>query len=179
MAKPPSSSSSSSTTNLASCILATLFLILLAIITLIIFFTLFKPKQPKISITTIRLPNFSIANNTATFTFSQYASVRNPNRDVFSHYDSSLQLLYSGNRVGFMWIPAGEIGSGRTQIMAATFAVKWFAPDEMREVVEVESEMRVGGRVRVLRFFIHHVETQVKCRVAVEVTDGAVLGFRC
>ncbi|KAK9145463.1 hypothetical protein Sjap_005366 [Stephania japonica] len=176
MAKPPSS-----TTNLASCIVATLFLILITIIALIIFFTLFKPKQPNISITTIHLPNFSLSNNTATFTFSQYASVRNPNRDVFSHYDSSLQLLYSGNQVGFIWIPAGEIASGRTQIMAATFAVKWFAADEetVKEVVEVESEMRVGGRVRVLRFFMHHVESQVKCRVAVGVDDGKVLWFRC
>jgi hypothetical protein len=34
---------------------------------------------------------------------------------VFSHYDNTLQLPYSGSQVGFMFIPIGKINPGQTQ----------------------------------------------------------------
>ncbi|KAF2538627.1 hypothetical protein F2Q68_00019517 [Brassica cretica] len=116
----------SNRTNLASCAVATVFLLFLLAVFLIVYFTVFKPKDPKISVNAVQLPSFAVSNNTANFTFSQYVAIRNPNRAAFSHYDSSIQLLYSGNRVGFMFIPAGKIESGRTQYMAATFTVQSF-----------------------------------------------------
>ncbi|XWS50100.1 hypothetical protein CRYUN_Cryun12cG0059600 [Craigia yunnanensis] len=120
-------------TNLASCIVATIFLIFVVIIVLIVYFTVFKPKDPKISVNAVQLPSFSLGNNSVSFTFSQYVTVKNPNRAAFSHYDSTIQLLYSGSQVGFMFIPAGKIESGQTKYMAATFAVQSFplaAPNE-------------------------------------------------
>ncbi|GLT78086.1 hypothetical protein SLA2020_496320 [Shorea laevis] len=122
--KPPRPQSGR--TNLASCIVATIFLIFIVIIVFIVYFTVFKPKDPKISVNAVQLPSFSIANGTVNFTFSQYATVNNPNRAAFSHYDSTIQLFYSGSQVGFMFIPAGKIQAGQTQYMAATFAVQSF-----------------------------------------------------
>lgn len=113
-------------TNLASCVVALIFLIFVVIVVLIVYFMVFKPKDPKIAVNSVQLPSFSVSNGSVNFTFSQYVAVRNPNRAAFSHYDSSLQLLYYGNQVGFMFIPAGKIDSGRTQYMAATFAVQSF-----------------------------------------------------
>ncbi|KAH7550077.1 hypothetical protein JRO89_XS13G0131800 [Xanthoceras sorbifolium] len=113
-------------TNLASCVVATIFLIFIVIVVLIVFFTVFKPKEPKISVTSVQLPSFSVGNNSVNFTFSQYVSVRNPNKAAFSHYDSTIQLIYSGSQVGFMFIPAGKIDAGQTKYMAATFAVQSF-----------------------------------------------------
>ncbi|GMH09330.1 hypothetical protein Nepgr_011171 [Nepenthes gracilis] len=185
-------------TNLASCIVATIFLIFVAIVILIVYFTLFKPKDPQIAVNAVQLPSFSIANGTVNFTFSQYVSVRNPNRAVFSHYDSSLQLLYSGGQVGFMFIPAGKIGPGRTEYMAATFSVESFplspsstavplsagpvVTDGINRVaptLEIESRLHMEGRVRVLHFFTHYVEASADCRIAIAVNDGSVLGFHC
>ncbi|KAG4972862.1 hypothetical protein JHK87_029683 [Glycine soja] len=117
MAKPESR------TNLASCFVATIFLIFLLIVVFIVYFTVFKPQDPKIAVSAVQIPSFSATNGTVNFTFSQYASVRNPNRGTFSHYDSSLQLLYYGRQVGFMFVPAG-----RTQYMAATFTVQFHRP---------------------------------------------------
>ncbi|XP_022773456.1 uncharacterized protein LOC111315745 [Durio zibethinus] len=113
-------------TNLASCIVATIFLIFIVIIVLIVYFTVFKPKDPEISVNAVQLPSFSVGNNSVSFTFSQYVTVKNPNRAAFSHYDSTIQLLYSGSQVGFMFIPAGKVEAGRTQYMAATFTVQSF-----------------------------------------------------
>nr|CAD1843476.1 unnamed protein product [Ananas comosus var. bracteatus] len=88
-------------------------------------FVVFPPREPTIAVAAIRLPGYAAANGTARFTFAQYAAVRNPNRAAFSHYDSSIRLVYAGGRrqAGFMFIPAGLIPAGRTQYMAASFAV--------------------------------------------------------
>jgi hypothetical protein len=39
---------------------------------------------------------------------------------VFSHYDSTLQLLYFGSQVGVMFIPIGKIDPGQTQSFSLT-----------------------------------------------------------
>ncbi|XP_072984654.1 uncharacterized protein [Typha latifolia] len=174
-------------TNLASCAVAGVFLLLVAAASAVAVFVLFRPRDPTIEVASVHFPSFSASNGTAAFTFSQYTAVRNPNRAAFSHYDSWLQLVYGGNQVGFMFIPAGQIDGGRTQYMAASFAVDHFplaavpptAPSAAAAAVEVESKMRVKGRVKVLKFFTHNVEATAGCRVAVSPTDGSVLGLRC
>ncbi|CAL9108343.1 uncharacterized protein LOC103994699 [Musa acuminata AAA Group] len=170
-------------TNLASCLVATAFLLLVVAAVAAALFVLFRPHDPEIQVSAVRLPGFAAANGTLRFAFDQYASVRNPNRAAFSHYDSTLQLVYAGNQVGFMFIPAGQIAGGRTQYMAASFAVNSFplaaVPPTPGGTVEVNSRMRVKGRVRVLRFFTHHVEAVADCRVRASSADGSVLGFRC
>ncbi|XP_061374171.1 uncharacterized protein LOC133316439 isoform X2 [Gastrolobium bilobum] len=152
-------------TNLASCVVATIFLIFLLMVISIVYFTVFKPQDPKIAVSTIQLPSFSVANGT---------------------------LIYYGKQVGFLFIPAGEIDAGRTQNMAATFNVQSFplglglGPTNFADGVnrvgpsmEIESRISMAGRVRVLHLFSHHVVAKARCRVAVAVTDGSVLGFHC
>ncbi|KAG6405968.1 hypothetical protein SASPL_133563 [Salvia splendens] len=195
MAKPPPPlhKRPSGRTNLASCIVATIFLIFLIIIACIVYLTIFKPKDPSLTVNAVTLPAFSLSNSNSTvsFTFSQYATVTNPNRAAFAHYDSSIQLLHAGRQVGFMFIPAGKISAARTQYMAATFSIQSFPvelalPQQQPEIgvrvgpsMEVESRMELAGRVRVLHLFNHHVGARADCRVSVSVTDGSVLGFHC
>ncbi|XP_050907340.1 uncharacterized protein LOC127120822 isoform X3 [Lathyrus oleraceus] len=183
--RPPSSR-----TNLASCVVATIFLVFVFIIIFTLYFTLFKPQDPKISVTAVQLPSFSLTNNgtSANLTFSQYASVRNPNRGTFSHYDSSFQLLCYGRQIGFMFVPAGKINARRTEYMAATFTVQSLplglegnSSDGVNRVgptMEIESTIEMAGRVRVLNLFSHHVEAKAECRVAIAVADGTVIDLK-
>lgn len=101
-----------------------------------------------------------------------------------------------------MFIPAGKIDAGRTQYMAATFSVQSFplgatatataatsqGPTltdggvngfRLGPTMEIESRLEMAGRVRVLHFFSHHVDSKADCRVAIAVGDGSVLGFHC
>jgi hypothetical protein len=165
-------------------------------------FLLFRPRAPAIAVTAVQLPSFSFGNGTATFTFRQLASVRNPNRAPLAHYDSSLHVGYAGSEVGSTYIPAGQIDGGCTQFMATSFAVPAFpfspSPDTITvaasgpspalgvlarqqapPVIEVDSLLVMKGRVTVLRVFTHHVEAAKLCRVGVSPVDGRVLGFRC
>ncbi|OEL26319.1 hypothetical protein BAE44_0012661 [Dichanthelium oligosanthes] len=120
----PSSSSSSAA---ASCAVALLFLLLAAGGAAAALFLLYRPRAPAIAVTAVQLPAFAVANGTVAFTFQQLASVRNPNRSPLAHYDSSLHVAYGGGEVGSMYIPAGQIGGGRTQYMATSFTVPAFA----------------------------------------------------
>ncbi|KAJ8555878.1 hypothetical protein K7X08_013374 [Anisodus acutangulus] len=82
--------------------------------------------------------------------------------------------------------------------MAATFSVKSFPllvngqqqPESVGPTVsdvlsgfrvgssmEVESRLEMAGRVRVLHFFTHHVETKAECRIGISVSDGSVTAF--
>lgn len=175
--------------------LATAFLFIVAAIGVAACFVLFKPQDPKIAVDSVRFPAFSLSNGTIDFTIFQYVAVQNPNRYSFSHYDSSLQLFYYGSQLGFMFIPAGQIAPGRTQYVSATFNVKSIPvaaqPSTTAAVsgggallgpgptMEVETRMKIAGRVRVLKVLAHHVETRVRCRVTIEVSNGNVLGFHC
>ncbi|XP_047328944.1 uncharacterized protein LOC124932369 [Impatiens glandulifera] len=198
MAKSQATKSPSSGSNAASCVVATIFLIFVIIIVLIIFFTIFKPKNPEISVNAVQLPVFSLVNGTVTFTFSQYVSVKNPNLDVFTHYDSSFQILYAGVQVGVLFVPAGRIEAGRSQLFTATFSVRSFAiggRDSTVEIgpkltnglvgsrigpgMEIDSRLEMSGLVRLLHFFSHHVEAKSDCRIGISVSDGSIMGFRC
>ncbi|XP_076949946.1 uncharacterized protein LOC143622771 [Bidens hawaiensis] len=175
--KPPPPPSSR--TNLASCIVATIFFTFITIILLIIFFTLLNPHNPTITITAVQLPSFTTNTTVITFTISHYITVTNPNHGTFTHYSTSLQLLYAGNQMGFMFVPSGEIETRRTEYLAATFSVEGFPVVLVGPSLEVEVRMEMAGRVKVMRLFTHHVDVRVVCRVAIDVNDGSVLGFRC
>ncbi|KAL7002371.1 hypothetical protein U1Q18_003527 [Sarracenia purpurea var. burkii] len=181
--------------NVASCIAATAFLLFLVVAAAVVFFILFKPKDPKVAVDAVQFPTFSVSNGTFNFTFFQFVSVTNPNRDAFTHYDSSLQLVYSGSQVGVVFIPAGEIGGGRTQHMSAKFDVEEYplaaraggvsAAAEVSDgggaqtTMEIETMMKLAGRVRVLKVLTHGVQSRVRCSVAIRVSDGSVMSFRC
>jgi hypothetical protein len=46
---------------------------------------------------------------------SPASSLSASSSSVFSHYDSTLQLLYSSSQVGLMFIPTGKIDPRQTQ----------------------------------------------------------------
>ncbi|CAA2965356.1 Late embryogenesis abundant, LEA-14 [Olea europaea subsp. europaea] len=193
-------------TNLASCVAATVFLLSIVAGAVAVYFFLFKPKPPKIAVDAVQFPAFSVTNGTVNFEFFQFVTVTNPNRDEFSHYDSSLQLVYSGEPMGLVFIPAGRIGGGGSQKMSAKFDVqKYPLPTPAKAVVsggdgglgfdnsnsfsnggilagntmEIETRMKLVGRVRVLKVFTHKVDSGVRCGVIIEVTRGTVLGVHC
>ncbi|CAI9101115.1 OLC1v1038369C1 [Oldenlandia corymbosa var. corymbosa] len=210
MYDPERRSKSRRSTNLASCLVATVFLVLLAAAAVLVYFLIFKPKPPRITVDAVQFPTFSVSNGTLNFTFFQFVTVTNPNRDQFTHYDSSLQLAYSGQPLGLVFIPAGEIDGGRAQHMSAKFDVHAYplppqtaastttvAPRPMdvaskeagggdvvpgpttTPTMEIETRMKLEGRVRVLKVFTHRVQSGVRCGVVVELSRGAVLAVRC
>ncbi|CAN8325728.1 unnamed protein product [Cochlearia groenlandica] len=197
MAKQASSSSSSGRTNLASCAVATVFIVFVIIAAFTVYLTVFRPRDPEISVKNVKIPSFSVANSSLSFTYTQFSAVRNPNRAVFSHYNNRIQLFYFGNRIGFIFIPAGEIEPGQSKRMSASFNVQSFplagsasrisAVDFERSgsvfgtglTVEIESKLEIAGRVRVLGLFTHRIAAKSNCRIAISAVDGKIVAVRC
>ncbi|RID78587.1 hypothetical protein BRARA_A01397 [Brassica rapa] len=113
-------------------------------------------------------------------------------------------LFYYGNRIGFIFIPAGEIEPGQTKRMDASFSVDSFplasssasrvsAADFQRpgsglvvgeesragSTVEIESKLEMSGRVRVLGLFTHRIAAKCNCRIAISTVDGSIVAVRC
>lgn len=182
--------------NFASCIVGTLFLVFVVIILLILFFSLFKAKDPKITVDSVQVPNFHVsdfpdpANVTVNFTITVYLTLKNPNRASFNYYDSSLQLNYEGDQIGFMFIPAGKVSAQRSQFMGITLPVEpfsaTFAPDydplagnNPNRILPIETKIRMAGRVRVLHVFTHHAQAFSDCAIRVAVDEGSLRSFHC
>ncbi|KAK9668605.1 hypothetical protein RND81_13G071800 [Saponaria officinalis] len=166
----------------ASCILATCFLTTVAVAGAITCFILFRPQNPTISTSAMKFPTFTLRNSTVNFTLQKFSAVRNPNRYEFTHHGSSVQLLSpSAGPVGFIYIPAAQIGGGRTQYISADFEVKSYSVSVAGPgpTMELETKMRLIGSVKVMKVFAHHVDTSVVCRISVQVSDGSLLGFHC
>ncbi|KAL6536367.1 hypothetical protein OROGR_012939 [Orobanche gracilis] len=198
--RPPHQGPATGRTNLASCIVAAIFLTFLIIMALIVYFTIVRPQNPEVTVIAVQVPAFSAGNSTVSFIFSQYVSVNNRNRAVFTHYGGTLQLLHGGLQVGFMYIPSGKIDAGKTQFVTAMFAVQplplsVFAGGQPESVaptvtgefggfrigpsLEVESRIDMAGQVRILHIFTHNVDARAHCRVSLSAGDGTVLGFHC
>ncbi|AEE84828.1 Late embryogenesis abundant (LEA) hydroxyproline-rich glycoprotein family [Arabidopsis thaliana] len=159
---------SKSCSNLASCAVATLFIVFLIIAALTVYLTVFRPRDPEISVTSVKVPSFSVANSS---------------------------LFYYGNRIGYTFVPAGEIESGRTKRMLATFSVQSFPlaaasssqisaaqfqnSDRSGSTVEIESKLEMAGRVRVLGLFTHRIAAKCNCRIAISSSDGSIVAVRC
>ncbi|XP_010439110.1 PREDICTED: uncharacterized protein LOC104722609 [Camelina sativa] len=199
---------SKSSSNLASCAVATLFIVFLIIAALTVYLTVFRPRDPEISVTSVKVPSFSVSNGSVSFTYSQFSAVRNPNRAAFSHYNNVIQLFYYGNRIGSTFIPAGEIESGQTKRMSADFSVQSFPlavasasqisaagfrnlgsggygtglvelDNRSGSTVEIESKLEMAGRVRVLGLFTHRIAAKCNCRIVISTSDGSIVAVRC
>ncbi|XP_074356125.1 uncharacterized protein LOC141695812 [Apium graveolens] len=134
------------------CLVAAMFLLCIAAAITTVYFLLFKPKHPQITVNVVQFPTFTLSDDAVSFTFFQFVTVTNPNRDTFTHYDSLLQLDYSDDTIGFVFIPAGRIYAGRSQRMSAKFEVERFLVPEKRRVtatvgdgVETKGVLGWGG----------------------------------
>ncbi|XP_074346808.1 uncharacterized protein LOC141685611 [Apium graveolens] len=124
----------------SSCLVAAVFLLCIAVAITTVYFLLFKPKHPQITANAVQFPTFTLSNDTVNFTFFQFVTVTNPNRDTFTHYDSSLQLDYSDDQRRV----AATVGDGVETTASAA-----------GDVMEIETQMKLVGRVRVLKVFTH------------------------
>ncbi|XP_020271047.1 uncharacterized protein LOC109846233 [Asparagus officinalis] len=132
-------------------------------------FLLFRPRDPSVG-HRVASPDRRLQLHRS-FT-SPLRLRQNPNA-ILSHWPPS---LLTGSRVGFMYIPAGEIAGDRTQYMEASFAVGKFDRSGDGNVVEVETRIGLKGSVRVLKVFMHRVQVvEQKGRCGEECASSASL----
>ncbi|KAJ3680976.1 hypothetical protein LUZ60_015465 [Juncus effusus] len=179
---------------LYTCLSLLFLLILLIIIVVILIFTVFKVRDPTISLTSTRLsgiaprvtlPAFSIDLN---ITLDIIVTVKNPNRASFTHGTGQTNLLYRGTQVGQAVIEPGRIpdhGSGPVRLTltleADQFADKLgnLITDVLNGSISFDSNTTIPGRVTILGFIKHHAVAKSTCHVEIGVPDMKVKSQDC
>ncbi|KAL3702213.1 hypothetical protein R1sor_020235 [Riccia sorocarpa] len=101
------------------CGITTGVIVLVVVILVILLFTLFKPKDPKLTVESVVLNGFSfdisnLLSPRVNVSLDTGVSVKNPNYASFKFRNTTAYIFYHGKPIGESSIPAGEIKSRGT-----------------------------------------------------------------
>lgn len=166
--------------------------IVLGITALVLALTLFKAKDPELTVNSLSLAgtHFAVANGAVdddvlsvflfNFTFEADVSIKNPNVASFRFGSSATTFFYEETTVGVAYAPAGEVGADRTVRMTVRVDVKTNAVamrmnvtgDKLVTGVEVElrSLTEVEGRMKVWGVYKRNLEVTVGCDITLQLS---------
>ncbi|KAK8925818.1 hypothetical protein KSP39_PZI018708 [Platanthera zijinensis] len=179
---------------LFSCLCFLLLLLLLAAIGVILFFTLLRPRDPRIQLVSstvsgvvprLTFPALSISLN---LTIALDILVYNPNRASFSHSHGSTRLFYRSIYVGDADVLPGRIPARGSTHVAVALTIDGsrlaaeagrLISDAMTGEVSFDAETRIPGTVKLLGFIRHHAVALSECHVDVGFPDLKVRRQEC
>lgn len=169
-------------------------IVLVGIIILILAFTVFKAKEPVITVDNVQLgsinlpSNLNMSNLNFTLSLQVAVSVYNPNHASFRYGSSMSYVYYRTITVGEAPIPAGKIGARGTEMLHTTLKVNSSSsvltePNLMADVASgvfpLSTYAQVSGRVNVLNIFKHHGRATSFCNLAISILTQSVLNMTC
>lgn len=168
--------------------------LLLGILILILSFTVFKAKEPEISIEQIELgslglpSSLNISDLHLNLSLSVAVSVYNPNHASFRYSDSTSFMFYRQLTVGEASIPAGKIGARATEILHTTLKLNassslLLEPHLFSDLAAgsfpISTSARVSGRVNVFNIFKHHARSSSLCTMSIDIVSRSVQNMTC
>lgn len=165
---------------------------LLAVIIVILAFTVFKMKEPAITVNSYRVTSIDLINNNTTpkpgtnISFIADVSVKNSNAISFRHGNTTSILYYHGAVVGEARCLAGHMRARRTKrmnvtvdIIADNFMSSPYLRSDIRSGnLKLNAYSRVPGRLTVLKIK-KHVVAKVNCSVTGNITAQTFQGVKC
>ncbi|KAM0938408.1 hypothetical protein DsansV1_C23g0177911 [Dioscorea sansibarensis] len=163
------------------------FVVILGVVILVLALTLFKVKDPKLTMNSIHIDSFNaeprdITDPANTFSFNATLtadiSLKNPNVASFSFDNSTTTFYYEGETVGVAYAPDGRIGSHSTARMNVTVDVladKVVASTRLNLTLagtslNLTSFTDILGRVNVWGIYKRDVEILLNCSMTVDLT---------
>eukprot|EP00250_Pteridium_aquilinum_P008909 c18300_g2_i1 orf=222-800(-) len=159
-----------------ACILCTLLLVGILILLLILYFTVFKPKDPRVQVPTMQLLSYTAQGGSASLSLNLQVSMYNPNRGDFIIEEGSTACLYYQNQqVGFTPIPTGTIPS--QSFSSSTISLSSSSVIQLQDyyagsasVLPVTTSVTLIGHVTTANLFSHHSDVVSKCKVALSLS---------
>ncbi|KAJ0971493.1 hypothetical protein J5N97_019452 [Dioscorea zingiberensis] len=174
------------------CATCTTVLVLIAIIIVILAFTVFKVKEPKMTMNSMTIQGLSAITRSSSasgFNVTVVAdiSVKNPNAASFKFGSSTTSVYYKDGLVGLAYGPPGNARAHRTFRVNVTVDVMGdqlvgdvdLMAEVMGGVVGMKSSTMVGGRVKILGIFKHHVDVMMNCSMSIAVLNQSILDQNC
>ncbi|KAH6776860.1 hypothetical protein C2S52_007718 [Perilla frutescens var. hirtella] len=173
------------------CLSVTATLLSLGLLFLILGLTVFKPRRPTISITSVAVSHLDFALDLARLrvllnvSLDSVISVHNPNRVGFKYHRGDAILSHRGNQIGDVPVPAGKIGSRETRSLNLTISVmadriasdSALFTDVVSGVVPFRAYVRLSGKVRIV--FSIHVTAYSTCDVDLVLSNQTISNLKC
>ncbi|WOL20514.1 hypothetical protein Cni_G29319 [Canna indica] len=165
--------------------------VILGIVILILSLTVFKVKDPTLTMNNISLARFSTAlgdsiDNLLLFNATLIAdiSLKNPNIASFKFDNSTTEFYIAEETVGVAYVPAGRVKADRTARMNVTVDVltdrvvrKMKVTPEMLDgegtEVNMTSYTEMSGRVNVLGVYKRDIEVKLNCSMTLEMSTAS------
>ncbi|KAJ4770143.1 hypothetical protein LUZ62_040073 [Rhynchospora pubera] len=159
------------------------------IILLTIGLTLYKVKEPIMTMNSITLENLSSSSTSSSLNMSVVAdvSVKNPNAASYRYGSSLTSVYYNEILVGQAKAPPGVAQARRTVRLNVTVDLMvsqlindaQFTQDLVTGDVRFKSSTLVGGKVKVFGMVPHHVDVMMNCSLTVDVSTLSLRNQSC
>lgn len=160
------------------------------IVLLTVGLTLYKVKQPIMTMNSITLENLSSSSaSSSSLNMSVIAdvSVKNPNAASYRYGSSTTSVYYNKALVGQAVAPPGVAKARRTVRMNVTVDLMvsqltndiQFMQDLVTGDVRFNTSTQVGGRVKVFGMVRHHVDVEMNCSLTVDVSNLTLRNQSC
>ncbi|KAF7151166.1 hypothetical protein RHSIM_Rhsim02G0236600 [Rhododendron simsii] len=170
------------------CIVA--LMLIQAVVLLVLIFTVFRIKDPKLKMNSVRISSTNLSSLTAltNITVTADVSIKNPNVAAFKFSNvTTTTVYYGGVAVGEGRNPPGVAAARRTLRLNVTVEL---AVGKLLEVARLGSDLRfgelnvstytrVGGRVKILGLFKKNVVVKMNCTMSVNVTSQEIRDQSC
>jgi len=173
------------------CGVCLVILISLAVVAIALSQTIFKFRDPKMTMEHVRLQNislnFDLASISTVLNVSVSADVRvqNPNYYEFRYSDSRMTMLYHNEEVGVIELGAGTIRSRKTVDLPAVVTVQAVRllfnalQDIASNVATFNVNAVLSGRVNVASIIKKHVTAIANCTVDVILSNSTLSRYDC
>jgi hypothetical protein len=175
------------------CGITTAVILAILIIILVLSFTVFKAKDPVITVTGVSLKSFSFSTDPSLTTFKLdvalhlNVSVHNPNVASFKYKNSSTYLSYRGREVGSAPIPAGSVGAKKTVKLQTDLDIQALqivmtanlTSDLQAGVIPISTHAAIAGKLNIVNIFKHHAISTSDCNANIMVANQTLGAFDC
>ncbi|PPS03798.1 hypothetical protein GOBAR_AA16859 [Gossypium barbadense] len=168
-------------------------LIFIIILIVILALTVFKPKNPVVTVDSVTLADLKFYLDTIKFqvlfnvSLDVDLSIKNSNKVGFKYADSTAEMNYRGLKVGEVPIPAGKISADKTAPMNLTVTIMAdrfisdsnFFADVSGGELPLETICEISGKVNILNLFKFHVVSTTSCDIIVFLSNSSVGDQNC
>ncbi|KAM7265530.1 hypothetical protein ACFE04_003213 [Oxalis oulophora] len=156
------------------------------VIILILALTVFKAKDPKMTVNSVSLDSLSVSTDKLkvllNVTLGVNLVIKNPNKVGFTYSNSTSYLNYRGQNVGQAPIPGGKISSDGTEnvnfklsIMADRLATNMSTyQDVLNGVLPLNMVSDVKGKVKIMNLFKISVESASSCDFNIFIQNSTI-----
>ncbi|CAL9170721.1 unnamed protein product [Musa hybrid cultivar] len=172
-------------------------LIIIAIVIVVLALTVFKVKEPVMTMNSVTIEKLAVNFGAPSSSSSQLfainmtlvadVSVKNPNAASVRFGASTTAIYYRAREMGVAYGPPGTARAHRTFRINVTVDVMAdrilgdanLFDDLAAGSIAVTTATKVGGRVRVLGVFKHHVDVMMNCSITMAVANQSIVSQNC